>query len=261
VTPFELSVDGAALEAAWHGEPARRALVFLHHGLGSARTWRDFPALLGQLTGLPAFAYSRLGHGHSAPATESRALDYVHREAWDVLPEVLRQAGITQPLLIGHSDGASIALLHASLKDSPAQAIVVEAPHIFIEERTLAGIRAAYEQFRHGDLLAGLERQHGANAAPLFRAWADTWLSPEFRPWNCEDRLPLIRCPTLLIQGVDDEFGTPFQVTRIRDQVAGPVELALLDGVRHEPHREQPDRILDLMAAFLTRFPSHGDSV
>lgn len=246
-----LDLPQGRLEYAWSGAPKPRALVFLHHALGSVSTWRDFPERLADTTGLPAFVYSRLGHGRSGAASAERPLDYLDREAFDVLPRVLAAAGIAEPILVGHSDGATIALLHASMTASPARAIVVEAPHIFIEDRTIAGIESAAADYRTTKLREQLMRHHGGNTDAVFAAWADTWRKPAFRSWSCEHRLPEIRCPALLLQGEDDEYGTPLQVERIRDQASGPVELVLLAGCGHFPHQEKPDQAIAIMARFI----------
>ncbi len=249
---------GQRLESLWTGTPRAdgRALVFLHHGLGSVVTWRGFPDRLAQRTGLPAFNYSRLGHGRSDPATAARDLDYVHIEAHEVLPHVLAAAGIAAPIFVGHSDGATIALLYASLPRSPAVALVLEAPHVFVEDRTVAGIEAAVELYRRGGLRERLLRFHGANTDALFSAWAETWLMPSFRAWNCEDCLSRITCPVLVIQGEDDEYGSPAQLDRIKAQASGPVETVLLPRCAHEPHREHEETTLAIMARFIATGPA-----
>ncbi|MGE0093402.1 MAG: alpha/beta fold hydrolase [Alphaproteobacteria bacterium] len=251
--PSFFSLPDGQLEYAWAGAaaPNSRALVFLHHALGSVTTWRDFPQRLADATGLPAFNYSRLGHGKSDPANPNRALDYLDHEAFDVLPRVLEMAGIAEPILVGHSDGATIALLHASMPASPTLAIVVEAPHIFVEDRTVAGIEATAIEYKTTKLRERLMRHHGDNTDDVFAAWADTWRKPAFRTWNCEHRLPAIRCPTLLVQGIDDEYGTPLQVERIRDQVSGLCEMALIPACGHFPHQEKPDETLAVITRFI----------
>jgi pimeloyl-ACP methyl ester carboxylesterase len=255
--PAFLTLPGGRLEYTWAGTaaPGPRALVFLHHALGSVSTWRGFPQRLADATGRPAFSYSRLGHGSSDPADPNRPLDYLDHEAFEVLPRVLALAGIAEPILVGHSDGATIALLHASMPASPTRAIVIEAPHIFVEDRTVAGIEAAAAEYATTKLRERLMRHHGKNTDAVFAAWADTWRKPAFRAWNCEHRLPAIRCPALLVQGVDDEYGTPRQVERIRDQVSGPAELALIPACGHFPHQEKADEILAVMARFIGAIP------
>lgn len=250
--PF-LECRGQHLESLWTGRPRDdgRALVFLHHGLGSVATWRDFPERLAERTGLPAFNFSRLGHGRSDPATAARGLDYAHIEAHEVLPHVLAAAGIAAPIFVGHSDGATIALLYASLPRSPAIALVLEAPHVFVEDRTVAGIEAAVAIYRRGGLRERLLRFHGPNTDALFSAWAETWLMPSFRAWNCESCLSEITCPILAIQGEDDEYGTPAQLDRIKAQASGSVETVLLPRCAHEPHREHEETTIAIMARFL----------
>jgi pimeloyl-ACP methyl ester carboxylesterase len=231
-------------------DPSAPTLVFLHEGLGSAGLWRDFPARLAAATGSAALVYSRYGYGRSDPLTGPRAIDYLHVEALESLPSVLDQLGIHEPILIGHSDGASIALIHAAAAKRPVRGIICEAPHVFVEEITLSGIRDAAEAWRTTDLTARLAKHH-VDANKTFWGWNDTWLQPSFRHWNIEALLPSITCPTLVIQGIDDEYGTPAQVEAIAAQVGGPVETVLLPDCGHTPHRDQADEVLSRMAAFV----------
>jgi len=201
-------------------------------------------------TGAPALIYSRLGHGRSDPPFGPRDLDYLHREALDVLPAVLDHFGIRNPILIGHSDGASIALIHAAASDRPVRGLVLEAPHSFVEPITLAGIRDAVETARTTDLLQKLGRHHD-DAEALFGAWSGVWLTPPFADWNIEELLPAIRCPTLVIQGEGDEYGTPQQVHSITNQVSGPAQGLLLPDCGHTPHRDQADAVLNATVRFI----------
>lgn len=250
--PETLTFAGRRLDHRWIAgtDPAAPPLVFLHEGLGSIGLWRDFPDRVAAATGARTLVYSRLGHGRSDPPPGVRGMDYLHREALDVLPAVLDQCGIETPILVGHSDGASIALIFAALAGRPVRGLVLEAPHSFVETVTLTGIRDAVEAARTTDLLQKLSRHHDA-AEALFRAWSDTWLSPPFAGWTIEKSLPAIRCPTLVIQGEDDEYGTPEQVHAITRRVSGPAEGLLLPRCGHTPHRDQPDAVLDATVRFI----------
>jgi pimeloyl-ACP methyl ester carboxylesterase len=242
---------GAAGQAEDPNDPV---LVFLHEGLGCAAQWRDFPARLSAATGLPALAYSRRGYGGSDPLPGPRGPDFMHEEAERVLPALLDALGIESAILVGHSDGGSIALIHAGTPDAEAgriRGLIVEAPHVFVEEVSLRSIAAAKRAYETTDLRARLARWHGANVDHAFRGWNDAWLSPEFRDWCIEDRLPGIACPVLAIQGEGDEYGTAEQVERIARMVGCPVEVSLLPDCGHAPHRDRPDAVLDLMTAFV----------
>jgi pimeloyl-ACP methyl ester carboxylesterase len=233
--------------------PATRAgapvIVFLHEGLGSARLWRDFPDELCARTGCGGLVHSRHGYGASAPPAAPRRADYLHVEARLGLPALLSALGIRRPILFGHSDGASIALIHAASGHEVA-GMVLEAPHVFVEEETLAGIRAAGEAWRGTDLPARLGRHH-ADAARVFADWHDTWLSPEFRGWNIEDLLPAIKAPALVIQGAGDEYGTAAQLEAIARQAGGGCETILLEDCGHAPHRDRREAVLDATTRFV----------
>jgi pimeloyl-ACP methyl ester carboxylesterase len=230
-------------------------LILLHEGLGSLAQWRDFPARLAQATGCATLVYSRLAYGQSDPLTEARRVDYMHVEALETLPALRDALVIADPILVGHSDGASIALIHAGARCWPVRGLVLEAPHVFVEDITVASIAAAKEAYRTTDLRARLARYHG-DVDGAFRGWNDIWLDPEFRAWNIEDYLPTIACPVLVIQGEDDEYGTKAQPDAIAAKVAGPVEALLLKACKHSPHRGQPDATLAAMARFVTEIQS-----
>lgn len=259
----EVEAAGQRLEVLWSGpapnpgragSPTKPVLVFLHEGLGCAAQWRDFPARLGAATGLPAMAYSRRGYGASDPLTGPRDPDFMHVEAETVLPALLDALDIESAILIGHSDGGSIALIHAGTPAAEAgriRGLIVEAPHVFVEQLSLDSIAAAKRAYETTDLRAKLARWHGANVDHAFRGWNDAWLSPEFRDWNIEDRLPGIACPVLAIQGEDDEYGTAEQVERIARAARRPVELTMLPACGHTPHRDHRDAVLGLMTAFV----------
>ncbi|PKP67441.1 MAG: alpha/beta hydrolase, partial [Alphaproteobacteria bacterium HGW-Alphaproteobacteria-5] len=187
-------------------------LVFLHEGLGSIAQWRDFPFAVSLAAHLSAVVYERGGYGNADPLDGPRSIRYIHEEALQSLPEVLRQLQIEDAILIGHSDGGSIALIFAALWPQKVRGIITEAAHVFVEDSTLAGIREAVNQYDSTDLPERLLRYHGSNTEAAFRGWSETWLSPAFRDWNIEEYLPGVRCPVLAIQGRDDEYGTPAQV-------------------------------------------------
>ena len=250
---FYLTAAGHRLRARWiGGPPARddRVLVFLHEGLGSIPQWKDFPAALCEATGLPGLVYERWGFGGSEALVLPRPKDYLVREAEASLPEVLAACGVTHPVLIGHSDGGSIALLYAAAYPNRAEACVTLAAHVFVEEVTRAGIAAVVARWRAGDLHGRLAKYHGANTEAAFRGWAETWLDPEFRDWNMEHRLPAIACPALVIQGADDEHGTPAQVDAIASGISGPVETCMIPDCGHSPHIERPEAVRARIAEF-----------
>jgi len=226
-------------------------LVFLHDSLGSITTWRDFPDRLALALGCNALVYDRRGYGASSPfGPEMRSPGYLEDEA-DVLGRVLEGCGIAEAVLFGHSDGGSIALITAARRPGVVQAVVTEGAHVFVEERTLAGIRAARETLRTTDLRERLWRHHGERTDAVTSAWIDVWLSPAFRGWNIERYLPQIRCPVLALQGSDDEYGTPDQLRAIVAGVSGPARAYLIPEAGHTPHRAVPAEVLRLTVAFL----------
>jgi len=247
-----ISVRGRRLEyrriAAAAAGPT---LVFLHEGLGSISQWRDFPARIARATGLPAVVYARYGHGQSDVLEQPHGVDFMHREALEFLPEFLRALGIARPLLIGHSDGASIALIYAGA-GHPLEALVAMAPHVFVEDISIAGITAAKRTFESADLRDKLARHH-RDAGRTFYGWNDVWLSPAFRSWNIESFLPAIRCPLLAIQGDGDEYGTMAQVDAIARQAGGPVEVLKLEQCGHSPHKDQPEKVIRAVVDFVRR--------
>lgn len=233
-------------------------LVLLHEGLGCVRMWRDFPERLAQATGCGVFVYSRAGYGGSDAIELPRPLDYMEHEAQHVLPEVLAAAGLDAPVLFGHSDGGSIALLYAShAARNPAlpacRGLILEAPHVFCEEVSVQSIARARDAYEHGDLRARLQRHHQVNVDVAFWGWNRAWLDPGFRAWNIERSLPGVRVPVLLIQGEEDEYGTAAQLRAIERGTAAPVETHLLAACGHAPHREKPEQTLSLSADFVAR--------
>ena len=230
----------------------RPTLVFLHEGLGSVALWKRFPAEVVAATGCRALVYSRYGYGKSDRLTAARNVDYMHREALDVLPEVLDRLGIESPILIGHSDGASIALVHAGAGKRPVRGVVAMAPHVFVEDITVKSIAAAKTTFQTTDLPQRLGRYHD-DAVSTFQGWDDIWLHPDFLRWNIEEFLPGVKCPLLLIQGEDDHYGTVAQVEAIARQVSGPVETLLLADCAHSPHQSmQKDATVAAVAGFVS---------
>jgi pimeloyl-ACP methyl ester carboxylesterase len=255
-----LEAGGHRLEYYWLGPPPEAAptLVFLHEGLGCAAMWRDFPERLAAASGCGALVYSRAGYGTSEPVSLPRPVGFMHDEA-AVLTEVLDAAGVRDAILFGHSDGASIALIHAgSTAARRVRGLILEAPHVFTEESGLASIARLAETYRTTDLRDRLARRHGDNVEIAFWGWNQVWLDPEFRAWNIEEYLPHVRVPVLLIQGEDDEYGTPRQLEAIHAQVSASVEVLLLPECGHSPHRDQPDAVLAAAGEFMRRLAPSG---
>jgi pimeloyl-ACP methyl ester carboxylesterase len=247
---MDVQVGGRRIEVAeWPGDALARPLVLLHEGLGSVGLWRGFPEALADATGRKVIAFSRYGHGRSDPPPEPRTPAFFHEEALDVLPELLRGLGVETPLLVGHSDGASIALIHAGRH--AVDGIVLLAPHVFVEDITIAAIREARAAFDSGGLRERMARHHDDPCA-AFDGWCDVWLDPAFRTWSLEPDAELVDCPTLLIQGADDPYGTLEQLDRIEARVRGPVERLVLPG-GHSSHLEQPEAVVEAIAAFSAR--------
>lgn len=251
---LRIAAGGASLEArCWGPSPDEAAtIVLLHEGLGSVGLWRDFPERLAAATGHGVLAYSRAGYGASDPCPLPRPLDYMEREATGPLPQVLDAAGLRRVILLGHSDGASIAALHAgSVEDFRVRGLVLMAPHLFVEEVSVRAIAAAREAYARGELRDRLARHH-ASPDTAFRGWCDAWLDPGFRAWNITDALEYIRVPVLAIQGAEDEYGTPAQLAAL-EAVPAPVETHLLPGCRHSPHLDRPEEVLRLITDFIAR--------
>ena len=235
-------------------EPIGLDIVMLHEGLGSMSMWRDFPERLAAATGCRALVYSRHGYGQSTPLDRPRTVDYMHQEARIWLPAILELLGIRRPLLFGHSDGASIALIHAAQPQSDIHAVVALAPHVKVEEITVRGIAQARTAYGDTDLRERLSRHH-ADVDSTFWGWNRIWLDPGFRSWNIEDLLPSIRCPVLAIQGEDDEYGTMEQIDSIGHGAAAATLFALPD-CGHSPHRDRPDAVLEATRCFVAAVPA-----
>ncbi|HVJ52151.1 MAG TPA: alpha/beta hydrolase [Aliidongia sp.] len=232
--------------------PGAPTLVFLHEALGSLEQWRDFPERLAAATGLGWMAYSRQGHGRSGPFGRPRDFDYLDHEAMDMLPAMLRAAGIERPILFGHSDGATIALIYAASSSDPLAGLVIEAPHVMVEEATGLGVRAAVERARDGELVQRLGKYHDRPEI-LFEAWHKIWLDPGFEHWTIEHRLPAIVTPILQIQGTLDQYATLSHLESIAQLSGGPVDTLVLDDIGHVPHQEAPDRVIEESAAFVRK--------
>jgi len=248
----EIVADGKRLEAVAHGPPPDEAptIVMLHEGLGCIALWRDFPAKLAAATGWGVFAYSRAGYGRSDPVDLPRPLDYMTREARLSLPTVLEAICFRRGILLGHSDGASIAAIYAGepFADRVAGLILI-APHVFTEEPGLASIAEARRAYAAGTLRARLAKYH-AHVESAFCGWNGAWLDPGFKAWNIEDAVGRWRVPALLIQGADDPYGTLAQIRAIEARSPAPVKSLILEGCGHSPQTEQPQATLDAIVAF-----------
>jgi pimeloyl-ACP methyl ester carboxylesterase len=250
--PF-ITVSGKRLEMRYAGAADAPTLVLLHEGLGSAGLWRDFPERLAQATGFGVVAYSRAGYGQSDAADLPRPLDYMTREAVDVLPQVLDAAGVRRCVLLGHSDGATIAAIHAgTVSDMRVRGLILMAPHFFTEPVGLTEIARARDAYATGDLRARLARHH-ADPDNAFQGWNDAWLDPNFAAWNVADVIDYWRIPALVIQGRDDQYGTMAQVTEVDTRSYAPVDVAVIDNCRHAPHLDQPDAVLAQITEFCAR--------
>ena len=248
-----IHVNGLKLEyrdypAAVENTPT---LLLLHEGLGSVSMWRHFPEKLAAQTGCRVIVWSRAGYGGSEPYPDARTARYMHREGEEMLPAFVAALGIARPILIGHSDGGSIALICAGAHPDLPRAVAVMAPHEFVEEETLAGIRAALKVWEETDWSHKLGRYHH-DPQRVFSDWNDCWLSAAFRDWNIEQYLPQIRCPVLAIKGEDDEYATMRQVDVIAEAVPG-TQLLKLAQCGHSPHRDQESAVLAALDAFIKR--------
>ncbi|XWW48567.1 alpha/beta hydrolase (plasmid) [Fibrella sp. USSR17] len=228
-------------------------LIFLHDSLGCIALWRDFPTKLGEATSCNVLVYDRQGYGKSSPfASHERRLDYLENEA-DVLNELIEQCGINQAILVGHSDGGSIALLAAAKYPSSILGVITEGAHIFVEDITLAGIQSAVQAYQTTNLKERLQKYHSNKTDAVFWAWAKTWLSDEFKSWNIENFLPQITCPVLVIQGEQDEYGSLEQVQGIVRQVSGHTSQLVIPGIGHTPHKEAQDVLLAHTTSFINQ--------
>jgi pimeloyl-ACP methyl ester carboxylesterase len=246
-----VEVEGRRLEYRLIGHGESPSLVFLHEGLGSIDLWREYPGEVAGATGRGGLVYNREGHGWSDPVRGRRALDFMDDEALAVLPRLLDRLGVVAPILIGHSDGASIALIHAGA-GHPVSGLVLLAPHVFVEPESITGIESTRERYRTADLARRMARYHRDPDA-TFGAWSEIWLDPRFRDWNIEASLPGIGCPVLVVQGLDDEYGTTAQLEAIERGVNGPVETLVLEDCGHSPHLSKPGPVLEATIGFVAR--------
>ena len=253
--PVPLRIGAHALEAACWGPPPDQAptLVLLHEGLGCVALWRDLPDRLVAATGCGVFAWSRAGYGQSDPVTLPRPLTYMQDEARDVLPAVLDAAGIRRAVLVGHSDGASIALLHAGgTQDFRIAGLVLIAPHVMVEDVTVASIAKVRDAYEATDLRTRLGRYH-RDVDNAFWGWNRAWLDPAFRAWRIDDSVAFVRVPILLVQGDADEYGTEEQLRLIEQEAYCPVETLLLAGAAHAPQVTHVALVVAAIAAFVAR--------
>jgi pimeloyl-ACP methyl ester carboxylesterase len=254
MTPDEIVLDGRRLETAWWGPNTDDAptVVLLHEGLGCVALWRDLPQCLADDTGCRVFAYSRFGYGRSDPVTLPRPMTYMHQEALDVLPRVLDAARISRAVLLGHSDGGSIAAIHASaIRDPRISGIVLIAAHFFVEQQNLQSIVQIGTEYETTELRARLARYH-ANVDNAFRGWHDAWLDPRFSGFDLSEYLPGITVPVLALQGADDPYGTAAQISCLERMVSSPLETGMIAGARHAPHLEAA--VKQTTRAAITRF-------
>jgi pimeloyl-ACP methyl ester carboxylesterase len=250
-----LSLGSQRLEYRMIGPRPERAptLVLLHEGLGCVGLWGDFPDKLQKSTECGVFVYSRAGYGQSSPVKLPRPLTYMHDEARETLPQLLDAIGFKRGLLVGHSDGASIAAIYTgSHQDHRVGGLVLIAPHFFTEDPGIASIADARNAYETGDLRARLARWH-ADVDNAFKGWNGAWLDPEFRKWDITEYLAYIRVPILIVQGEDDQYGTVKQIETANQECYCPVEVALLPGGRHSPQRETPEPALKVIADFIGR--------
>ena len=254
-----LEISGQRLEGACFGPPPGEApgeaptVVLLHEGLGCVTLWRDFPRLVAEATGWGVFAWSRAGYGQSDPATLPRPLDYMTREAMDALPQVLDQIGFRRGVLLGHSDGASIAGIYGGgVQDHRVRGLILTAPHFFTEASGLAAIAKARAAFEAGDLRARMGKYH-RDPSNAFHGWNDAWLDPGFQDWNIAEAIDYWRVPVLAIQGSDDPYGTAAQITEIEDRIYAPLDVEMIPNCGHAPHLEAPERTLEAISGFIKR--------
>ena len=254
-TRVSIEAGGKTLRGLCLGPPPAAAptIVMLHEGLGSVEMWKDFPEKVVEETGHGVLAYSRAGYGQSDPADLPLPTDYMTREAVDVLPVVLDRIGFQRGILLGHSDGASIAAIYAgSVSDMRVRGLILMAPHFFTETVGLESIKQAKEAFENGDLRNRLAKYHRDPDA-TFHGWNDAWLNPGFHNWNVADSIDHWHIPVLAFQGADDEYGTGAQIVEVEERTYSPAETAILENCGHAPHRDQPEKTLALIVEFCER--------
>ena len=252
--PQTIEVDGKALEYVLHssGDPSSPTLIFLHEGLGCLTLWRDFPEQVAAATGCNALVYSRFGYGNSATCDLPRPTNYMHIEALSILPQLIERLDIQKHIVVGHSDGGSIALIYAGgVRPKNLLGVITEAAHVFNESLSVQSISATREPYEQGNLRAKLKKYHGENVDCTFWGWFDVWLSADFWHWNIESFLPAIDVPVLVIQGKDDQYGTLAQVEAIMKGIGVSAETALFPNCAHTPHREQKALTFAAMQTFI----------
>jgi pimeloyl-ACP methyl ester carboxylesterase len=248
-----INIGDMSLECAWFGDDPAKAptIVMMHEGLGSVSTWRDFPERLAEATKTSVFVFSRAGYGRSSPASLPRPVDYLHREALDVLPKLLDIIGFRRGILLGHSDGGSIAAIYAgSIEDHRVRGLVLIEPHFFVEEMNLAAIRKLASEFKTSEIRPRLARHHD-NVDATMQGWLDFWLNPDFKAFDLRPELEHIRVPILIVKGENDPYGTIEQIRVAEEECYCPVESVVIPGARHAPHHEQPVMTLGVIASFI----------
>lgn len=249
-----IDANGINLRVQWYTEqsdPKEPVIVLLHQGLGSVTQWRAFPTILSKATGLPVVSYDRLGHGASDPLTNPRPTNFLDIEANHFLPLILKKLNIARPIIYGHSDGATIALMFAATYPEMPLAVISEAAHVFSEVHETGGVIALKEEFKSGTLRARLARHHPNNVDLMFSAWTELWLSPEMKSWNILNSLSKIKAPTLVLQGRSDDHGTLAQVNEILTRISGRCDVTLFPGIGHMPHLEITDTVVQRVSLFL----------
>jgi pimeloyl-ACP methyl ester carboxylesterase len=253
--PGHFQIDGTQLEAVCYGPAPQDAptIIMLHEGLGCVALWRDFPQKVAAETGLGVFVYSRAGYGASDPARLPRPLNYMHQEAENVLSKVLDAIGFKSGILLGHSDGASIAAIYAGTReDHRVRGLILIAPHFFTEEMGIASIEAARLAYEEGGLREKLSKYH-KDVDNAFIGWNAAWLDPKFHEWNISEVIDYWRIPVLAIQGKDDQYGSLAQIEEIESRIYSPFDVVILEDCKHSPHLEASDRVISEVGEFVER--------
>jgi len=236
-----------------YGKPSSPLLIFLHEGLGSIRQWKDFPYRLCREMKYPGILYDRFGYGRSESLIEERQHDYLHREAYDYLPALIRELGIQNPqILVGHSDGGTISLLYASSFPEQLVAVVTIAAHVFVEDCTIKGVQSMREAYPDSRLQSALFKYHGSKTDQMFYAWANLWTNPGFKHWDITEAIKNISCPLLCLQGEKDEYATEEQLHRIENVVKGNCNTFLIPACGHSPHLQKQSEVLAKIISFLS---------
>ncbi len=263
MTRMVIELDGLSIESAWFGPPPSEAptIVMMHEGLGSVSTWRDFPERLAKATRTGVFVFSRIGYGRSSDALLPRPLDYLHREATEILPKILTKIGFQRGILLGHSDGGSIAAIYGgSVQNHRVRGLVLIEPHFFVEDMNIETIRQTANDFETKGLRARLQRHHN-DAGKTFRGWLDLWLDPRFKSFDITDELRHIRVPVLIVKGADDPYSSLAQIRTAENECYCPVESIVIPNAKHAPHHDQPEQTLESIASFVNHILwSHGEA-